>query len=165
MLYKTKEIVVSLSAAEIMEKMTKLKRKSPFFQKIESDRFRIRVNSNRPSLYRTLVSGIISGRIISTDKKDVNRIVYHSEPPIIFWVFLLPFFAFLFAFFVHLFSDGIQLNIKERILWIVYVFLVEILMFAETVSQTNMSEERFLKAFEKERLISETILTDELSRR
>lgn len=157
MLYKTKEIVVCLSEKDIKEKLLQLKRKSPFFQKIESNRFKIRINSNRPSLFRTSVSGIISGELLCADNKDETRIVYHTEPPIIFWVFLLPFFAFIFDFIKQIFSIEIQPDMKLVVLSVILIFLFGILTFAEAVSQTNISEERFLKAFENETMGQGTV--------
>ena len=156
MFYKTKEIVVSLSPDEIEEKLLRLKRKSPFFQRIETDRFRIRINSNRPSLFRTSVSGILSGRIVCTDKININRIVYHSEPPIVFWVFFSAWLYGLFSFLVRMISvlvKGIPLDIHLNLCASFMLFLFVLLTFAEAVSQTNMSEERLLKAFEEETVI------------
>ena len=153
MFYKRKEIIVALSPEGIVERLVQIRKKSPLFQKIALDQFLVRVTSNRRSLFRTSISGIISGKIISTENIEINRIVYHTEPPVIFWAYTLFFLFFLFSFFVRSFSlytKGIQVNFNLNMISIVMIFLFEFLTFAESLSQTNISEERFLKAFDKE---------------
>lgn len=149
MLYKEKEITVFLSSEEIVEKLGKIKRKTPFFQEIKADKFRIRVDSERPSLFRVSVSGIISGKIVSTEDRDVNKIIYCMELPIIFWFFSLWFLVLLSPFFGRLFlalTKGISPDVNPKFL--LMAFLFEVLNFVESLSQTNTSEERFLRAFE-----------------
>ena len=146
MFYKRKEITVFLSLEQIVARLSKLKRKSPFFKKITTERFRIRVNSNRPSLFRTAVSGILSGKIIATENQDMYRIVYRKEPPIVFWMFFLPLMYGFFRFFIGLFTKEIHQDEKT----LFYILAMIVLIIAEAISQTNMSEERFLKAFAQE---------------
>ena len=155
MFYKKKEITVALSSEGIAERLWGIKKKSPLFQKITLDRFRVRINSNRRSLYKTSISGIVSGEIISTENAGINKIIYRTEPPIFFWAYSLLFLFFLLTLFVRFFSayaKGIQLNIGLNLISLFMIFLFEFLTFAESLSQTNISEERFLKAFEKETL-------------
>ena len=150
MFYQKKEITVFLPAEQIAEKLKKLRRKSPFFQKIAEERFIIRVNSNFPSLFRTSVSGFFSGKIIRTEDRNVNRIAYCTWPPLIFWVFFSAWLFLLLSFLVHIFLTfirGDQVEIRLRMEAVFALLFIEFLTVAEAISQTNMAEERFLKAF------------------
>ena len=151
MVYKEKEMTVFLSSEKIVEKLGELKRKGLFFQEITADKFRIRVESKRRSLFETSVSGIISGKIIRTEDRDVNKIIYRMELPIIFWFCSLHFLVLLFSFFGRLFlalKNGTPPDIKLTLISFFMIICFELLGFAESVSQTNTSEERFLRAFE-----------------
>lgn len=151
MVYKEKEMTVFLSSEKIVEKLGELKIKSPFFQKIAADRFRIRVNCKRPSLFRVSVSGIISGKIVSTEDRDVNKIIYRMELPIIFWFCSLHFLVLSFSFFGRLFlalKNGTPPDIKLTLISFFMIICFELLGLAESLSQTNTAEERFLRAFE-----------------
>ena len=79
MFFRKKEIIVALSSDEIAEKLWGIKKKSVLFQKIGPDQFRVRINSNRPSLFRTAISGTISGKILPAEEKNTNKIVYVSR--------------------------------------------------------------------------------------
>ena len=153
MFFRKKEIIVALSSDEIAEKLWRIKKKSVLFQKIGPDQFRVRINSNRPSLFRTAISGTISGEILPAEEKNTNKIVYCIEPPVIFWVYTLFFLIFIATFFVRTyiaFIEGIQLNTKINLICLFLIILFEVLTFIESLSQTNISEERFLRALAPE---------------